>query len=121
MNSRYDGRQALGQAGEKAAAAFLATRGYQLLERNWRCRSGEVDIIAQNGPLLVFVEVRTRQSARYGTATESVDVRKQRKLRQLASIYMQHTSRQTEQVQFDVLAMMRNGEEWRIQHIEQAF
>ncbi|GIQ68663.1 UPF0102 protein [Xylanibacillus composti] len=121
MNSRRLGKKALGDAGERSAAAFLAARGYRLLEQNWRCRSGELDIIAEKGARLIFVEVRTRQSDRKGTAAESVDVRKQWKLRQLAQIYLQQSRRQEEQVQFDVLALMWNGSEWSIQHIEHAF
>lgn len=82
------GRRATGARGEALAAEYLRRVGYTILGANWRCRSGEIDIIARDGPALVFVEVRTRTSAELGSAEESVTAVKQRRLAQLAQTYL---------------------------------
>ncbi|CAG0930904.1 partial hypothetical protein, partial [Planctomycetaceae bacterium] len=64
---------AIGKQGEDEAAAFLEGKGYAVLERNYRCRYGEIDIVARDGRTVVFVEVKTRGSDRFGTPTASVD------------------------------------------------
>ena len=66
-------RSSVGRRGEEAACAYLAERGYRILDRNWRCRLGEIDIVAERGDIVVFVEVRTRTGTRFGTGAESVD------------------------------------------------
>jgi putative endonuclease len=82
-------RKRLGQRGEDLAAAHLEERGYVVRERNWRCPAGEIDIVAQDGDCLVFVEVRTRRGRKYGTPEESVTPAKQAKLVELAQTYLQ--------------------------------
>ena len=95
-------RQALGRAGEELAATALTAAGLTVVARNWRCRYGELDLIAQEDasdlsrggvvvPWLVIVEVRTRRGAAYGTAAESVNATKQAKLRTVAQAYVQET------------------------------
>lgn len=79
---------ARGAAAEDAAAAYLVARGVKLLERNYRCRFGEIDLIVQDGRTLVFVEVRHRSSAAFGSAAESITQSKQRKLLRAARHYM---------------------------------
>jgi len=85
-------RKRLGQRGEELAAAHLEERGYVVRERNWRCPVGEVDIVAEEGGCLVFVEVRTRRGRKYGTPEESVTPAKQAKLVELAQTYLQEHS-----------------------------
>jgi putative endonuclease len=82
-------RKKLGQRGEGLAAAHLEERGYVVRERNWRCPVGEVDIVAEDGGCLVFVEVRTRRGRAYGTPEESVTPTKQAKLVEVAQTYLQ--------------------------------
>jgi putative endonuclease len=82
-------RKRLGQRGEELAAAQLEKRGYVVRERNWRCPTGEIDIVAEDGGCLVFVEVRTRRGREYGTPEESVTPAKQAKLVELAQTYLQ--------------------------------
>jgi len=82
-------RKKLGQRGEGLAAAHLEERGYVVRERNWRCPVGEVDIVAEDGGCLVFVEVRTRRGRAYGTPEESVTPAKQAKLVEVAQTYLQ--------------------------------
>jgi len=84
-----DVRRALGQLGEDMAARHLQQLGYVILERNYRCREGEVDIIARDGERLVFVEVRARRGTAFGTPKESVTARKQARLVMLARNYLQ--------------------------------
>lgn len=83
-----DSRQQLGRAGEQMAADLLAGKGYQIVARNWRSgRSGEIDLVAQDGPCLVIVEVRTRRGQQFGSAEESVTPAKQARLVVLAEAY----------------------------------
>jgi len=78
----------LGRAGEDRAAQYLIECGYDIVERNWRCPQGEIDIVALGGSTLVFVEVKTRRSLAYGHPFEAVDVRKRRQLWKLAHAWM---------------------------------
>ncbi|HEV2611206.1 MAG TPA: YraN family protein [Noviherbaspirillum sp.] len=82
-------RQVSGQAGEDAALAHLAANGLQLVERNFRCKGGEIDLIMQERGVLVFVEVRKRADGRYGGAAASVTPRKQARLVLAAHVFLQ--------------------------------
>lgn len=73
-----------GRAGESRAAAYLTGRGYEIIDRNWRCAQGEIDIVATIGAHLSVVEVKTRRTAAFGHPFEAVDARKRRRLWQLA-------------------------------------
>jgi putative endonuclease len=84
-----DQRRATGQAGEAAAVQHLQRRGYVIVTTNWRTRYGEIDIVARDGDTVVFVEVRTRSSAGFGTAGESVGARKRQRLVRMAEAYLQ--------------------------------
>ncbi len=79
-----DRRQEVGRQGELLAARHLAALGYRIVARNFRCRAGEIDLVAVQGGDLVFVEVRTRRSRRFGTALESVTPAKQRQVARVA-------------------------------------
>ncbi|PYE52217.1 YraN family protein [Paenibacillus barcinonensis] len=117
-------RQQKGRIGEEEACRWLEQRQYQILQRNWRCRSGEVDIIASHGDLLIFVEVRSRSSqAVFGTAQESVDQRKMQQVRSTAAVYIQMTGEHACQIRFDVIAvtMRSTGEIISVNHVENAF
>ena len=81
-------RQGLGRTGERLAAEELTRQGYCILERNFRCSYGEIDLIAEEGDELVFVEVKTRRGTAYGLPEEAVTVRKQQKLVQVATCYL---------------------------------
>lgn len=76
--------RAIGDHGEDLACAHLVTLGWQVLDRNWRCAAGELDVVAREGPLIVFCEVKTRRSVRYGAPVEAVGHDKARRLRRLA-------------------------------------
>jgi putative endonuclease len=91
-----DRRKATGTHGESVAAAFLREQGYTIVTQNWRCKRGEIDIIAQDGATLVFVEVRTRSSTALGTAEESVTPAKQQRLIELAQTYLDEREQSSE-------------------------
>lgn len=78
----------LGRAGEQRAASFLVQRGYEIVDRNWRCSHGELDIIAATDEILAFVEVKTRSSVEYGHPFEAIDERKRRRLWRLANAWI---------------------------------
>ncbi|SCZ04642.1 putative endonuclease [Paenibacillus polysaccharolyticus] len=117
-------RQQKGKIGEEEACRWLVNQGYSILQRNWRCRSGEVDIIAVREDLLIFVEVRSRSSnSGFGTPQESVDQRKMQQVRSTAGVYIQMSGEHTRQIRFDVIAVMMNhfGKIMSINHLENAF
>ncbi len=80
---------ALGRAGEEAAGRYLEAQGYRVVERNYRCRSGEIDIIARDGDVLCFVEVKARRTGAYGRGIEAVEARKRQRMRRAAAGYLQ--------------------------------
>lgn len=89
MNDRRpDPRRRLGQWGENVAAIHLEASGLALVERNWRCRGGEIDLVARDGETIVFVEVKTRRGREFGAPEEALTAHKARKLLQLGEIYM---------------------------------
>ncbi len=98
-------RQNLGRSGEKAALKYLINMGYKILERNFRCRLGEIDIIAREGGELVFVEVRAcKKSSSFGPAEQSIGRKKEQKLRAVAGFYLARKGLDTA-CRFDVVAV----------------
>ena len=83
-----------GAAAEALAAGYLATRGLTIVQRNYRCRGGEIDLIARDGEVLVFVEVRLRRNRAFGTAAESITAAKRRRLRLAARHYLARLGRE---------------------------
>jgi putative endonuclease len=83
-----DGRKKLGNWGESLAVEHLAAKGYEIVDRNWRCRQGEIDIVAWAGLQLVFIEVKTRRGQAMGSPEEGLTQRKAKRLVQLAGLYV---------------------------------
>jgi putative endonuclease len=101
-------RLRVGKLGEEEAERRLRRSGCEILARNWRCRSGEIDIVAKSGDCIVFVEVRSRSKAsgsRFGTAAESVDYRKQAKVRLVAQMYLRQNRMLEARTRFDVISV----------------
>ncbi len=98
-------RQQLGIVGETLAARELASRGYRILERRYRTRYGEIDIVAEDGETLVFVEVRARATAEFGRAGDSVVAAKQRKVAAMAVDYLARHHQTNRPCRFDVVAI----------------
>ena len=97
---------ALGGFGESLAAARYRAQGYELLERNWRCGAGEIDLICARGTLLVVCEVKARTGSGHGHPLEAVTAVKQRRLRRLAAIYLRQQGRHWAEVRFDVAVVL---------------
>lgn len=98
-------RQQLGLRGEELACAALESRGYAILRRRYRTRHGEIDIVAQDRGVLVFVEVRTRTGGRFGHAAESVTAQKQRRVAAMAEAYLRLERAGDRVCRFDVVAV----------------
>ena len=94
-----------GRQGEELAVRYLQENGYLILERNFRCPLGEMDIVARHGDILVFVEVRSRRSEVYGEPLESIGIVKQKKLSRIALYYLQKHNLQGQKARFDVLGV----------------
>ncbi len=116
-------RQSLGQFGEEQAARYLRRRFYHVVERNFRCRFGEIDLIVRRGGILAFVEVKLRKDASHGEAREFVTAQKQQRVRAAAELWL--SQHETElQPRFDVVEVYApQGERGpvEIRHIENAF
>ena len=111
----------LGDRGENVAAKYLRTLGYRILIRNWECKFGEVDIVARDGKMLVFVEVKTRKDSD-PEPEEQVNQNKQRQITKCADFYMTRYSNIQPSVRFDVIAVVwPRNQEPIIRHIEDAF
>ena len=117
-----DSRKHLGAFGEQVATEYLKNRGYEILQLNYRCSVGEIDIVARDGDSLVFVEVRTRSSRQFGTPEESVTPAKQAKLIELAESYLQEHQISNQTWRIDVVAVEvdRHNKISRIELIENA-
>jgi putative endonuclease len=116
-----DIRQRLGESGEDLACRELTNRGYAILERRYRTRHGEIDIVAQDGETIVFVEVRVKTTREFGTAAESVTPSKQRRVVAMAVDYLARNNAINRPCRFDVVAIDGIGKERRIAIIRSAF
>ena len=110
-----------GKAGEELAAAYLRQAGYEILERNYRCPFGEVDIVACEGGTIVFVEVKCRRSTHFGEPEMAVGWQKQRKISRISLHYLQERNHLSCAARFDVVAVKMRGEEVHIELIKDAF
>lgn len=110
-------RAQIGSRGEDLAAEYLSGDGFTILDRNWRCRYGELDIIAAEGEVLVFVEVKTRTGRAFGTPAEAVTHTKLRRLRRLAGIWLAAQGGSWPAVRIDVIEIRLSGPVPEITHI----
>ena len=110
----------LGREGEKVAADYLEDLGYMLLERNYRSSRAEIDLVARDGDLLVFVEVKSRRNAQYGWPEEAVGEEKADHIRRAAEDYMELCN-WTGEVRYDIIAIIWEGGLPSIEHLEDAF
>ncbi len=115
-------RRRLGDFGERVAAAHLEAKGYQILERNWATREGEIDLIASRGNQLIFVEVRSRRGGRMGTPEESITDRKSGHIRAAAAVYSQEHPNAPPNQRIDVVVIELDpkGRVLRVEQIENA-
>jgi putative endonuclease len=116
-----DARRELGRRGELMAEAFLRDRAYTIVARNYRCRAGEIDLVALDGRVLVFVEVRSRRGARVGTPLESVDGRKQAQVARVAQHFLAARGWHERDARFDVVGIRFDAEPPAVEHVRGAF
>jgi putative endonuclease len=116
-----NGKLLLGKAGERLAEQYLRKKGYKIVERNYRCTVGELDLIVLDQRVVVFVEVKTRTGHGFGTPLEAVEFRKQRKMIQAAQFFLAAKGLQQRDARFDVVGVSWPGREPIVEHIENAF
>jgi putative endonuclease len=119
-----DSRKALGNQGEYMAVEYMRSQGYLITAQNWRCRSGEIDIIAEKDGQMIFVEVRARtKTGTYGTPQESVNYRKQKQVRDTARVYIYQHKKFDRLIRFDVISVLfnRDGSFSGLDHLMDAF
>lgn len=114
-------RLQLGRWGEQQAVRYLKRRLYRIVETNYRRPTGEIDIIARRGSVLAFIEVKTRRSRRFGTAQEAVTPRKQQQIIRTAQYYLTEHPTEQSQLRFDVMAVQLMDDDFRIEHVINAF
>jgi putative endonuclease len=112
-------RQELGRWGEGLAAQRLESQGYVIVDRNWRCRRGEIDLVAQEGDILVFVEVKTRRGREYGTPEEAITRSKVKRLLELGQRYMLERDIEDMDWRIDLVAVEldQQGKLLRFEHV----
>ncbi|WP_433565556.1 YraN family protein [Nocardia sp. CA-151230] len=113
---------ALGAQGEELAARYLAEAGMEIVARNWRCRFGELDVIAREGEVTAFVEVKTRRGLACGPPEEAVTYLKQQRIRAVAQHWLREQRGPWQRVRFDVVAvLLRPGRPPEIRHLKAVF
>ena len=110
----------LGKEGERVAERYLKKKGYKLVERNYRCAGGELDLIVLDRRVIVFVEVKTRVSEEYGTPDSAVDAEKRRKIQRGADDFLRRCGQTEARVRFDVVNVVF-GDGEQVQHLPDAF
>jgi putative endonuclease len=110
----------IGAAGEKAAADFAERKGWRILERNWTCRSGEIDLICLDHGTCVFIEVKTSRKLGWAAPEARVDHDKRRRLRSLAQRYRKHRFPDSP-CRFDIIAVWWDNDQQQLRHYENAF
>ncbi|OFV89716.1 MAG: YraN family protein [Acidobacteria bacterium RBG_16_68_9] len=114
-------RQVLGTEGERVAERFLRRQRYAILARNYRCPLGELDLVGLDGLTVVFVEVKTRRQAGFGTPLDAVDRRKQRQIVRAAQHFLVRHRLEHRNVRFDVVGVWRDGEQITCELVKNAF
>ncbi len=116
-----DPRQRRGLAGEKAAIRFLEARGWRILDHRFRMGRLEIDLVARRGPVVAFVEVKTRRGDAFGSPLEAIGWAKRREISRVASAWMDRRGRAGDVYRFDVIGVMATPCRTRIEHVEDAF
>ena len=111
----------IGKQGEEIAVRFLSKQGYHIITRNYRTSLGEIDIIAQEGETLVFIEVKTRAGEGFGAPQAAVDRKKQEKITRVALVYLSQKKEAARPCRFDVVAIKSDFKGFRVELIRNAF
>ena len=116
-----DARTDLGRTGEDAAEKLYRKLGFSLVERNYRCPAGEIDLVVRRGPLVVFCEVKARRTDRWGEPAEAVGYAKQARLRRLAAAWLSERKPGSVEIRFDVVSVIVRPGRVELRHIPDAF
>ena len=116
-----DARRVTGAAGEDAVAGWYRAHGFEIVDRNWRVREGEIDLVVRRASTIVFCEVKTRSSDRFGVPAEAVTPAKQRRLRTLAMLWLEAHPGTRGELRFDVASVIPSGEQPSVEIVEHAF
>ncbi len=115
-------KRKIGRIAEETAITFLQKSGYTILEKNFYCHLGEIDLIIEKDDRIIFVEVKSRRNLRFGLAQEAVTIKKQKKILNVARWYLMKKNAVKEYFRFDVIAMHQQPDgTYEIQHIKNAF
>ncbi len=117
----FDVRKILGMAGEREAVRFLKKNGCRIIETNYRNRLGEIDVIALDGDVIVFAEVKTREKGGPVSPKEAVTLRKQRKMVKVAESWLKEMKKTGSRARFDVIAILSENNDKRIEWVKHAF
>ena len=115
------GRLPLGRRGERAAEKHLRRNGYRIVARNFRAAGAEIDLVAIDGDILVFVEVKTRRSRAAGAPEEAVDERKQIRMRRAAEVFARRYRAEDSEMRFDIVAVDASGRRLELELLRDAF
>jgi putative endonuclease len=121
MTTPSNRRHVLGLYGEKLAGNYLQALGYEIIERNWRCRLGEIDLIVRDHARYVFVEVKTRNGAGYGHPLEAITEVKLKRLRVLVSEWCRSRSLSGIDVRIDAVSVLVENGKVQLEHLKQVF
>ena len=113
--------QALGETGERVAERWLTRQGWRILQRRYRSGHRDIDIVAERGGTVAFVEVKARTGDRFGDPVEAVGWRKQRELARSAAVWIARHGRPGETYRFDVVGVLLQGDRVRVRHVPSAF
>jgi len=116
-----DNKHTIGQTGQEAAEKYLQNKGYKILARNYRLRTGEIDLILKHGTYIVFVEVKFRKNMAYGLPREAVGHTKQKRIINTALHYLTHNRLTENDIRFDVVEVLEQHGKLYASHIENAF
>jgi putative endonuclease len=111
----------LGKSGEELALRFLRKQGYEIIRQNYRTPKGEIDLIARSDTTLIFIEVKTRRSKKFGSPEEAVDRTKQNRIRSIAEYFISQYQLFGHDCRFDIVSVFQEGNSIRIKHIQNAF
>ncbi len=111
----------LGKTGEKFAEEYLQKTGYKILEKNFRCKAGEIDLIVKKDGVVTFIEVKTRKSLSFGEPEESIDFLKIKKIRNSANYFISIKNLNGFDYSFDVISIKLVSGKFKIKHIRNAF
>ncbi len=114
-------KKSKGKIGEDIAVKFLLHKGYKILKRNYRYGHGEIDIIAMDRDVLIFVEVRMKLSDKFGSPEDSITIKKREQLKKIASAFLQTNEVNFSECRFDVIGITFKDGKFAINHIENAF